>query len=577
MRFGPRRFADLGFGRRGIVPPEQLLRRTTISVALTTMLLVAGLLAVVGVVTAAAAIEAADSVVDRDLAAAANSMLNTLRPTPTPEPSEAPSAEPEDSMAPEDGGESGNTTGPDRSQRPDNGDPQTTGSRTPRPTQTARPTSSHEPEPSDREPEQPDATSGSRESGDAPAAGVPVDARVGGANQRLTALIFSAPGLTPSPSAPPRASDQDLPPGSSDTFFLILDLGGRVTSNPQGIALTGLPDQAAVAAALQGGSDLRTVTAGGLHVRLLTQPVDGLGGTPISVLQSGFVLTQHDEQVRQMILTIALASLIGLLGAALVTAIVTRRALFPVRSAFAAERRFVAAASHELRTPVAVVRASAEILQREELVRPEGRQMLDDIVGEADRLGRLVGDLLALASAEAGQISISRQPIEMRSFVGDLVRRAEGMAAARGIHLEIVQSGAETPVDDQLLVDADADRMTQLLLIFIDNAIEHSPRNGVVRLVVQPLIDGGRAYVSVGVVDQGPGVPPWDRERIFEPFARLAGQRRSGGGSGLGLAIARLLAARQDATLHVDDAPGGGAVFSVWLPRRLPGESPART
>jgi len=228
-----------------------------------------------------------------------------------------------------------------------------------------------------------------------------------------------------------------------------------------------------------------------------------------------------------------------------------------------------------LRTPVAVVRASAEILQREALVAPEGRQMLDDIVSEADRLGRLVGDLLALASAEAGQISIHRQQIEMRGFVSDLARRAEAMAAARGIGLEIVQSGTELPTDRQLLVEADADRMTQLLLIFIDNAIEHSPRNGVVRLVVQPLVEGSRAYVSVGVVDQGPGVPPWDRDRVFEPFARLAGERRTSGGSGLGLAIARLLATRQDATLHVGDAPGGGAVFSVALPRHLPGESPA--
>jgi signal transduction histidine kinase len=575
MRFGRRRFADLGFGRRGIVPPEQLLRRTTFGIALTTMLLIAGLLAVVGVVTAAAAIEAADSVIDRDLAAAAHSMLNTLRPTPTPEPSEAPSIEPEDSGAPGDGGEPEDTPAPGRSQRPDNGDPQPTALSTPKPTKAPQSTASLGPEPSDRETEQPDATGAPRETEAATATGKPDDARTSGAGQRLSALVFSAPGPTPSPSASPPVGDQDVPPGSSDTFFLVLDLTGQVTANPQGVALTGLPDEEAVQAALQNGSDLRTVTAGGLHVRLLTQPVDDLQGSPIAVLQSGFVLTQHDEQVRQMILTIALVILIGLLGAALVTAIVTRRALFPVRSAFAAERRFVAAASHELRTPVAVVRASAEILQREELVRPEGRQVLDDIVSEADRLGRLVGDLLALASAEAGQISIHRQQIEMRSFVSDLVRRAEGMAAARGIRLETVQSGVEAPADHQLLVNADADRMTQLLLIFIDNAIEHSPRNGVVRLVVRPLSDGGRAYVSVGVVDQGPGVPLWDRERIFEPFARLAGQRRSAGGSGLGLAIARLLAARQDATLHVDDAPGGGAVFSVALPRRLSGESPA--
>jgi signal transduction histidine kinase len=117
--------------------------------------------------------------------------------------------------------------------------------------------------------------------------------------------------------------------------------------------------------------------------------------------------------------------------------------------------------------------------------------------------------------------------------------------------------------------------MAQLLLIFIDNAIDHSPTGGTVRLVVGPVNEGGRQRVSVGVADQGPGVPHSERARIFEPFARLTGRRRETGNTGLGLAIARILAARQQATLHVDDAVGGGAVFSVWLPRRPRTESPA--
>ncbi len=106
-------------------------------------------------------------------------------------------------------------------------------------------------------------------------------------------------------------------------------------------------------------------------------------------------------------------SLVGLAGAALVTWLVTRRALVPVRSAFATERRFVAAASHELRTPVAIVRASAEILDREGLVAADGQPFVTDIVSETDRMGRLVGDMLALASAEAGAVSVERHPVEL--------------------------------------------------------------------------------------------------------------------------------------------------------------------
>jgi two-component system sensor histidine kinase CiaH len=305
-------------------------------------------------------------------------------------------------------------------------------------------------------------------------------------------------------------------------------------------------------------------------MRLLTQRVDDPLGNAAGVLQSGFVLTLQDQQNSQLLATIALASVAGLCGAALITLLVTQRAMRPIRTAFAAERRFVASASHELRTPVAVVRASAEILQREDLVKPGGQKLVDDIISESDRSARLVSDMLALASAEAGAITVDPREIEMRAFVAELGRRAESIAAERGgVKIEVVQDGTDLGVDRELIVSADPDRMTQLLLIFIDNAIDHSPANGTVRLFVRPVADGGRAQVAIGVADEGPGVPREERARIFEPFAKVAGRRRTTGTNGLGLAIARILAARQDASLHVEDANGGGAVFSVWLPRLL--------
>jgi signal transduction histidine kinase len=362
----------------------------------------------------------------------------------------------------------------------------------------------------------------------------------------------------------------DGPPQSADTFFLLVSPTGSVVSNPQGISLVDLPERQAVANALAtGDDDWRTITANGVPVRLLTQRVDdGSGGVP-AVLQSGFVLLLQEEQKNQLLATIVVACLAGLAGAALVTLLVTQRALRPIRTAFAAERRFVASASHELRTPVAVVRSSAEILQREELIKPEGQTLVDDIIAESDRLSRLVSDMLALASAEAGALTVEATEIEMRAFVQQVARRAEAMAAERGVRLEVVQDGEEHATDQELVVSADPDRMTQLLMIFIDNAIDHSPAGGTVRLFVRPAVDGGRPHVAVGVADEGPGVPREERARIFEPFARLRGRRRETGNTGLGLAIARILAARQHASLHVDDAAGGGAVFSVWLPRLL--------
>ena len=490
-----------------VTPSDRLVRRTSRGLAFTTLALIAALLAGVGIVTAAVAIGMTDENVDRTLEQAAAARLATLESLPWEGTKE------------EDNG----ATNPEES--PDNGT-------------------------------RAETDDNSQEGGSSASQATP------------------APTPAPTPSAAPTAptglgllDSDEAQLESFQTFFLVLDKNAAIISNPQQIKLAGLPDSDAATAASTVGDDLRSVIVGGVHVRLLTERVVNSRGEVVAILQTGFVLTQHDQQTNAILITILLVSLTGLVGAAVVTVLVTSRAMGPIRSAFNAERRFVASASHELRTPVSVVRASAEILQREGLVQPDGQRLVEDIVSESDRLGRLVGDLLALASAEAGAIDVKPQQIEMRGFVTELARRAETIGTERGVRMEVVQESAAA-ADRELLVSADPDRMTQLLLIFIDNAIDHSPAGGTVRLVVGPTTDGNKPQVSIGVADQGPGVPSHERLRIFEPFARLAGRRRQTGNTGLGLAIARVLAARQDATLHVDDAVGGGAVFSVWLPRR---------
>ena len=249
----------------------------------------------------------------------------------------------------------------------------------------------------------------------------------------------------------------------ADTFLLLVDDQGRIRANPSGVSVSDLPDLDAVAAAARAGRDLRSGTYAGIDLRLLTVPGpatsedDDGQGPGRTFIQAGFVLTLHEQQETQLYWTIAIVSLLGLAGAALVTWLVTRRALVPVRTAFATERRFVAAASHELRTPVAIVRASAEILEREGLVADDGRPLVADIVAETDRLGRLVGDMLALASTEAGAVSVDRRPLELVGWLTDLARRAESMVGAQGLSLR-----TELPGAGPLVVDADDDRLTQL-------------------------------------------------------------------------------------------------------------------
>ena len=361
------------------------------------------------------------------------------------------------------------------------------------------------------------------------------------------------------PSAGGDEGDEQ-PPEASDTFFLILDPGGALLSNPSSVPHLGLPDGAAVAAARATGRDLRTVTDGLVPIRLLTLPI-GDGANPVGWLEAGFVLTLHERQSRTLILAVTLVGLVGLAGAALVTLFVTGRALVPIRAAFATERRFVADASHEIRTPAAIIRASAEVLEREGLVAEEGRPLVADIVAESDRLGGLVDDLLALAASERGSLVVERRPVDLGEIARDTVRRAGPLAVERGIALV-------GPSDDGrvLPVLGDPDRLVQLLLVLIDNAFRHSPPGGRVTVTAGPA--GGR-IAAVSVDDQGPGVPTDAREAIFEPFARLPGFRtRADAGSGLGLAIARRLAELHGGTLSATEAPGGGARFVLALPAR---------
>lgn len=348
---------------------------------------------------------------------------------------------------------------------------------------------------------------------------------------------------------------EEVAPRSADTFVLYLDPQGRVVANPSLVALPGLPLVDALGSATAPGGDLRTVSAGRVSVRLLTLPIGPIA-RPVGYAQAGFVLTLHDAQSTSLVLAIAAVAVVGLLGAGLVTLIVTRRAMVPIRASFAAQLRFVADASHELRTPAALIRATAEVLARESLVSPGASPLIEDIVAESDRLGRLVGDLLALSTGSVPDLSLERHPVDVSELARDTARRVAPLAATRGVDVVLDTPGV-------VIVNGDRDRLLQLILVLVDNAIDHAPAG----TPVQVSVARRGSDVLIAVTDRGPGVPPDARARIFQPFARLdANARRSRGGAGLGLAIARRLAVAHGGDIVVTAGPGGGARFEVTLP-----------
>jgi len=222
--------------------------------------------------------------------------------------------------------------------------------------------------------------------------------------------------------------------------------------------------------------------------------------------------------------------------------------------AFATQRRFLADASHELRTPLTVVRANLDALRRGAGADPaEREETLRATAREADRMARLVADLLALARADAGQ-PLARQRLALDTLVLDVYQ--QGRAIADGVHLELGEW-------EQIAVDGDPDRLKQVALNLLDNALRHTPAGGAVTLDLLRL--GDEAVLRVR--DTGPGIDPEHLPRIFERFYRADQPRsRQAGGTGLGLAIAREVAEAHGGRIDVASRPGAGSTFSLVLP-----------
>ena len=219
---------------------------------------------------------------------------------------------------------------------------------------------------------------------------------------------------------------------------------------------------------------------------------------------------------------------------------------------FNAQRRFLADVSHELRTPLTTIRGNVDLLRRMGGADPVS---LDAIQSEAERMSRLVGDLLLLAQSDAGTLPLAHDPVELDTLLLEVFREAQVLAG--GIQLTIGEI-------DQAVVTGDRDRLKQLLLNLVSNAIKFTPEGGRVTL---GLARAAGNWARLVVTDTGVGIPPAELPFIFERFYRVDKARtRSAGGAGLGLAIAQRIAQVHGGRIEAMSAGAGGSTFCVWLP-----------
>jgi signal transduction histidine kinase len=360
-------------------------------------------------------------------------------------------------------------------------------------------------------------------------------------------------------------------------------------------------DVATRKAVLAGQASLESLTVGGQPMRIASWPVLDEGEV-VGIVQVGTYLAQVDQTQQQLLRILVSGGALAVAASALLGALLARAALRPIdqitqtalaishtkdltrrlvvrgpqdevgrlastfngmlsrlETLFRTQRRFVADVSHELRTPLTTIQGNVELLRRgagEDAA--ARREILADIEGEVARMSRLVADLLLLARMDAG-VELDMAPVELDTLVLDVYRQAQ-----------VMSDGAEVRLghEDQAIIQGDADRLRQLLLNLVDNALKYTPAGGRVTLSLHR-VEGG---VQLVVADTGVGIPSQDLRPgpsgvplIFERFYR-ADPARSRGGTGLGLSIVHWIVRAHGGRIEVESGEGKGSTFTVWLP-----------
>ena len=231
-----------------------------------------------------------------------------------------------------------------------------------------------------------------------------------------------------------------------------------------------------------------------------------------------------------------------------------------LESAVAVLSRFAADASHELRTPVAVIRTSAELALRRQREPEAYRESLREIAAESERMTQLVEDLLFLARRDTRGASMPMEPIDLRDVLNDAAQELHGLADARNIRIRVTPGISDA---DQATIAGNAAALRRLFLALLDNALKYSSAGTEVRVSIAS--QDGR--VVAAVEDQGIGIAAGDMPHIFQRFYR-ANQARSDGGHGLGLSLAQSVAVAHNAVIEASSQPGRGSVFQVSFERR---------
>lgn len=296
-----------------------------------------------------------------------------------------------------------------------------------------------------------------------------------------------------------------------------------------------------------------TVGAYRCHAALLPR---GEKGSYIQVAAAQDMRFIGQHKIQTMVQYTALW-VVGTLLLAAISWRLTGKALAPTALAMRRQKEFIAAASHELRSPLAVVKASVDAARNADTPTERGG-FLQNAEAETDRMARLVDDLLLLANGDLDKLPAHLEPTAPDNICIEVYEQFYLVAKQRNHPLTLT-----LPEDAVPAIQADADRLRQLLAILLNNALDHTPAGTPVELILTCETGTKNASVLLTVQDHGPGIPDAEKERIFDRFYSADPSRTAKQNFGLGLSVAKELARLHRAELTLQDTPGGGAQFTV--------------
>lgn len=340
--------------------------------------------------------------------------------------------------------------------------------------------------------------------------------------------------------------------GSADVFVLLVSADGSIVGNPGDVPTQGFPVEDGLSAAGQRGEDWRSYTFDGQPVQIRTLAVRDSSGTLLGFVQAGKSLEERNESLRTLVIVLGGGGMAGLIFAMAGGLFVAGIAIKPIRRSFDRQREFVADASHELRTPLAVIRANSETLAA---TQPDD-EAIEDIVAETSYMTRLLDDLLLLAGSDVQRLDVRASRVDVAAIVRDAGQAGRTLAAAARLSFD-------ARADGELPVAGDEERLREVLLVLIDNAVKYTPPGGKVSLVAAR--KGAEAVIEVR--DTGIGIDREHIDRVFDRFYRVDTARsRSAGGAGLGLSIAREIIRAHGGSIDLQSQAGGGTTAVVLLP-----------